>query len=270
MAVWLSGSPAGHCLCVWWARRFGSGRHAWNMCGRNVGEFVPAQMEASCIQSDSWAVVSKTIWLWVSRPLSVHMIHGSSQGLMLVIGVSKCRGIHWCSNILLLYHLPGKVLGQPHLWCGVSVDPKHTHPPRLRHLKIVKMSWTFIPFAKRTSWTGVPSSNTRSWKGDQSLNRLRMRWRLLVTVNCGPALHQFHGPCLWQETLQAITGGDRSKVILNIGRALGKWHGWTKHWKCFCDSRPQESFLTSCFCQITRSFEADNSGSLTRTGSQIQ
>lgn len=127
MAVWLSGSPAGHCLCVWWARRFGSGRHAWNMCGRNVGEFVPAQMEASCIQSDSWAVVSKTIWLWVSRPLSVHMIHGSSQGLMLVIGVSKCRGIHWCSNILLLYHLPGKVLGQPHLWCGVSVEHKNSH-----------------------------------------------------------------------------------------------------------------------------------------------
>ena len=43
-----------------------------------------------------------------------------------------------------------------------------------------------------------------------------------VSNQLGPALHQFHGPCLWQETLQAITGGDRSKVILNIGRALGK------------------------------------------------
>lgn len=125
-------------------------------------------MEASRIQSDSRAVVSQIIWLWVSRHLSVHMIHGSSQGLMLVISVSKCRGIDWCSNILLLYQLPGKVLGQPHLWCGVCIwihgfsrAQKFTHPPRLRqNLKMVKMSLTFIPFAKRTSWTGVPSSHT--------------------------------------------------------------------------------------------------------------
>ena len=215
-------------LSLCWARRFGSGRHAW-MCGRNVGEFVSAQMEANCIQSDSWAVVSQIIWLWVSRHLSVHMIHGSSQGLMLVIGVSKCRGIHWCSNILLLYHLPGKVLGQPHLWCGVCIwilgfsrAQKFTHRPRLRHLKMVKMSWTFIPFAKRTSWTGVPSSHTRSWKGDQSLNRLRMRWKLLVTVNCWVAF-QINLVQRCTSSMVLACGRRRFKQSLEVIEARSFW-----------------------------------------------
>ena len=49
--MWLSGPPAGHCLCV---GLVGLGVEGMlGICGRNVGEFVSAQMEANCIQSDS-------------------------------------------------------------------------------------------------------------------------------------------------------------------------------------------------------------------------
>ncbi len=110
----------------------------------------------------------------------------------IVISVSKCRGIHWCSNILLFYHLPGNELGQPHLWCVciwiiVTVSVKHRNSHTL-------LGWQsengqnvrdIHSFCKTDilDWSSRLSYSGRSWKGDQSLNCLRMRWKHLVTVN---------------------------------------------------------------------------------------